>query len=72
MNYGLHIIETKPNTFIYVGSVPFALHNWVQPTKSDVLGQRVDHDTGLAFRNIVFESEHAAIAHAKKIGFTPI
>lgn len=46
MDYGLHIIENpkghKPGfNFSLVGSIPVSMLDWVEPTKSDVMGGRV-------------------------------
>lgn len=72
MNLGLHILLCPTGKYTYVGSVPAQLHRWVNPTKSDIMGQRTlttrDGKT-LAFRSLLFDTEKEAIDHAESLGY---
>jgi len=69
MSYGLHVIKAPSGRYIFVGSVPRTLLGWREPTKSDVMGQRVDFETGLAHYTLTFNTEQEAIDAAIKAGF---
>jgi hypothetical protein len=68
MSYGLHINNNPNGTFSFVGSVPESLVEWRKPTRSDVMAQRVNHETGLAFYFPVYQTVEEAIERAKAVG----
>ena len=68
MNYGLHIIKNPSGTFSFVGSVPVSLMDTRKPTTADVMGGRVDHETGLAYVTRTYQNVEAAIKDANSVG----
>ena len=73
MSYGLHISQgnhrdTGATIFYFVGSVPAALMDTRKPTRSDVMGGRVDFETGLAYVGRIYYDVETMVADAKAVG----
>lgn len=68
MNFGLHILPNPNGTYSFVGSVPAELMDTRKPIKGDVMGGRVDFETGLAYVGRVYQSVDQMVADAKAVG----
>lgn len=68
MNYGLHLNKLPNGRITFVGSIPIALMNAHEPTRSDIMGGRVID--GLAYSTKVFDNVADALAFAKQVGIT--
>jgi hypothetical protein len=68
MNYGLHINHNPAGNFSFVGTIPVTLMATRKPTRSDVMGGRVDFATGLAYYAPVYKTVAEAMDAAVAAG----
>jgi hypothetical protein len=63
-----HVIRNPAGTFSLVGAVPRALCDEREPTRSDILGGRVDMQTRMVYRPRVYQTAREAFTAVDAVG----